>query len=170
MSPDLPPLPWQKIISGAQTGADRGGLEAAYDLNLARGGWAPQEWRAEDGQIPPWYRDGMRESASRAYTVRTHQNVQEGDATLILSLGELTAESGSMLTANLARRLRKPCRHVVIPGDGTLAGVALDRTAAWIEQIRPRILNVAGPRESKEPGLQAATRKAIAVLFHATRR
>ena len=38
-----------KIVSGGQTGADRGGLEAAIHLGLDWGGWAPKGWRAEDG-------------------------------------------------------------------------------------------------------------------------
>ena len=30
-----------KIVSGGQTGADRGGLLAAMDLGIDWGGWAP---------------------------------------------------------------------------------------------------------------------------------
>ena len=41
-----------KIVSGGQTGVDRGALEAAVALGLDFGGWAPHGWIAEDGTIP----------------------------------------------------------------------------------------------------------------------
>ncbi|MBO7684653.1 MAG: hypothetical protein J6T51_08020 [Kiritimatiellae bacterium] len=41
-----------KIVSGGQTGVDRGALQAAMDLGLPWGGWAPKGWRAENGTIP----------------------------------------------------------------------------------------------------------------------
>ena len=44
--------PIAKIISGGQTGADRGGLDAAIALNVPHGGWCPKGRRAEDGGIP----------------------------------------------------------------------------------------------------------------------
>ena len=34
-----------KIVSGAQTGVDQGGLLAAIDLGLEWGGWVPKGWR-----------------------------------------------------------------------------------------------------------------------------
>ena len=38
-----------KIVSGAQTGVDQGGLLAAIDLGLEWGGWVPKGWRTEIG-------------------------------------------------------------------------------------------------------------------------
>ena len=40
-----------KIVSGGQTGVDRGVLEAATALGLDFGGWSPHGWIAEDGTI-----------------------------------------------------------------------------------------------------------------------
>ena len=40
-----------KIVSGGQTGVDRGALEAAMALGLDFGGWSPHGWIAEDGTI-----------------------------------------------------------------------------------------------------------------------
>ena len=36
-----------KIISGGQTGADRGGLDAAIDLGIEHGGWCPLGRKSE---------------------------------------------------------------------------------------------------------------------------
>lgn len=68
-----------KIVSGGQTGADRAGFEAAREVGLAIGGWAPRGWRAEDGCIPLVYRQFMRESVSPDYKLRTRLNVQDSD-------------------------------------------------------------------------------------------
>lgn len=40
------------IVSGGQTGVDRGAFETAIRLGLDFGGWAPKGFRAEDGRIP----------------------------------------------------------------------------------------------------------------------
>ena len=158
----------QTIISGGQTGADRGGLLAARDLGLKRGGWAPAGWRAEDGVIPKEFRVGMLENGSEAYPVRTRANVETSGGTLIVSFGLLTDESGSMLTANIARTIGKPCLHMMVSGaphNAHFHGVGGARVLEWIERHMIRTLNVAGPRESREPGIQDATRAALVNLL-----
>ena len=44
-----------KIISGGQTGADRGGLDAAIHYHWPHGGWCPKGHKAEDVSIPSKY-------------------------------------------------------------------------------------------------------------------
>lgn len=150
------------IISGAQTGADRGGLLAANDLGLKRGGIAPAGWRAEDGVIPEWFRAGMTQSGSPAYPVRTRSNVEGSSGTLILSFGPLPQDGGTMMTARIARTVGKPCFHALVPMSGDLA---IGRVRAWLEEHRIRTLNVAGPRESRERGIQEATRAALVAIL-----
>lgn len=143
-----------KIISGGQTGVDRGGLEAGLRLGLPIGGWCPLDRRAEDGRIPDRY--PLREHSSRAYPPRTEANVIEADATAILYTGEL--ERGSKLTRDLALRYAKP--HKLIPIDLLDdAEAALTALRPWLFGLhelrgRPLVLNVAGPRESQSPGIQ----------------
>ena len=45
-------FPLQKIISGGQTGADRGGLEAAEALGIETGGTVPLGFWTTDGKCP----------------------------------------------------------------------------------------------------------------------
>jgi hypothetical protein len=45
----------QKIVSGSQTGVDRGALEAALAHGFPCGGWCPADFQAEDGTIPTKY-------------------------------------------------------------------------------------------------------------------
>ncbi|HIJ33428.1 MAG TPA: hypothetical protein HPP65_03370, partial [Gammaproteobacteria bacterium] len=60
----------EKIISGAQTGVDRAGLDAAMDLGIPTGGWCPAGRRAVDGVIPEKY-NTLTETKARSYSVRT---------------------------------------------------------------------------------------------------
>lgn len=70
-----------KIISGGQTGADRGGLDAAIHCGIPHGGWCPKGRIAEDGVIPADYY--LNEMASPEYLPRTKANVVDSDATVI---------------------------------------------------------------------------------------
>lgn len=133
-----------RIVSGGQTGVDRGALDAALALGLPVGGWCPRSRRSEDGEIPARY--PLVETSSAAYPVRTRMNVHDSDATLILTLGDL--DSGSKLAARLAQRAGKPC--LVVPLD---APDALQQARAWLAQVRPQVLNIAGPRESRQRGI-----------------
>ncbi len=136
--------PALRIVSGGQTGVDRAALDAALALGLAVGGWCPHGRLAEDGVIPGRY--PLLETESSKYPVRTARNVADSDATLILARGPL--DSGSKLTADLARRMRKPFTVIALD-----AHDAPEKARAWLAAASPRVLNVAGPRESKQPGI-----------------
>lgn len=150
------------IISGGQTGADRGALTAAIQLGLDFGGWAPAGYRAEDGTVPEIFRVRMRETNARDYGLRTRLNIQDSDATLIISFAtELSG--GSSFTAKHAKQQRKPCKHLVLParGETRIPDAVRSAVLAWIADRRIGVLNVAGPRESKEPGIEQAVCDAL---------
>lgn len=133
-----------KIISGGQTGVDRGALDAAIELEMNHGGWCPQGRTAEDGRIPDQYE--LRETDSSDYPARTERNVLDGDATLILCRGPLSG--GTELTLRLAERHRRP--RLVVDLDRRVEPAEVRR---WLEDNAVEILNVAGPRESQSPGI-----------------
>lgn len=137
-----------RIVSGGQTGADRGGLDAAIALGLAHGGWCPRGKRAEDGEIPSHYE--LRETRSSDYRERTELNVKEADGTVLFSKEPLA--DGSALTANLARQYCKPLLHIDL--EAVEKNEAEERLTAWLLDCRIAVLNVAGSRESKSPGIQ----------------
>ncbi|KKL28978.1 hypothetical protein LCGC14_2369790, partial [marine sediment metagenome] len=73
-----------KVISGGQTGADQGGLEAGKELGLETGGTAPLGWKTEDGPQPELLKGfGLRECTQPGYPVRTRRNVLTSDGTVI---------------------------------------------------------------------------------------
>lgn len=134
----------EKLISGGQTGVDRAALDVALSLGIPCGGWCPRNRRAEDGVIPARY--PLLETPSEDYACRTEWNVRAADGTLILGRGPL--QGGTALTAELARQYGKPLRLLDLAAPPHLA-----ETARWLGQCRIRVLNVAGPRESSQPGI-----------------
>ena len=134
----------RKIVSGGQTGVDRAGLDAALELGLAIGGWCPRGRRAEDGAIPAIY--PLLETPAEFYPERTEWNVRDSDASLILTRGK--PDGGTALTASLARRLGKP--YLVIDLE---APVFSEMIGHWLAETNPDVLNIAGPRESSQPGI-----------------
>jgi hypothetical protein len=134
------------VVSGGQTGADRAALDVALELGLPCGGWCPRGRRAEDGAIPARY--PLRETPSDEYRQRTEWNVRDSDGTLILHAGRV--DQGTALTERLARARGRPL--LVLDVHAATA----PEIARWIDAHAVRRLNVAGPRESRAPGLQAA--------------
>jgi hypothetical protein len=86
-------MPLFKIISGAQTGIDRGALDAALALGFPCGGACPQDRVAEDGRIPDRY--PVVEMDAGKYRARTIQN---GVATIL----KVVAAPGLQLHASAA--------------------------------------------------------------------
>ena len=138
-----------RIVSGGQTGVDRGALDAALALGLPCGGWCPRGRLAEDGPIDPRY--PLRETPSSRYPERTEWNVRASDGTLILTRGRPTG--GTALTVSVARRLRRPL--LVLDLDDSPDPAQVTR---WADTHEVAILNVAGPRESQQPGIQEEAR------------
>lgn len=141
-----------KIISGGQTGVDRGALDAAIERGVPHGGWCPRGRMAEDGRIPDRY--GLREADSPDYAFRTEQNVLDSDATLILYRGRIAG--GTELTLRLARQHGRP--HLVVDLDAAAEPAEVRR---WLDEHAVETLNVAGPRESQSPGIGAMTRQFV---------
>ena len=134
-----------KIVSGGQAGVDRAALDWAMKHGVPHGGWCPKGRLAEDGAIDSRY--ALQETESEGYRQRTRQNVVDSDGTLILNVGELS--DGSLTTLRFAERFEKPC--LVVQLETGAEGIR--RTLEWLRAHRIFVLNVAGPRESKRPGI-----------------
>ena len=149
----------ERILSGGQTGVDRGALDAALEAGFPCGGWCPRGRRAEDGRIPDCY--PLRETSSRRYIVRTRRNVAESDGTLVLAWG--APSGGTLATVDGAGRLEKPC--LVLDMSGLDDETAASRVCAWIGAEGVAALNVAGPRASGQADAYGRTRRVIGLVL-----
>ena len=116
-----------RVVSGGEEGVDRAALDAA----LARG-----------------VEVGGRCLATERYPARAAMNIHQADATLILTTG--TLDNRSRQAIETAEQMGKP--YVVI---SLRAASAMVQALTWLADVRPRVLNIAGPRESRCPGIYA---------------
>ncbi|MBN2398303.1 MAG: putative molybdenum carrier protein [Deltaproteobacteria bacterium] len=149
----------EKIVSGGQTGADRAALDAAIRLGIPHGGWIPKGRRTEGGFLPARYH--MREMPTADYAARTERNVLDSDGTLIVSHGSL--DGGSALTEAFAEQHGRP--HIHLDMDRLPVREAADALKRWISDNAIRVLNVAGPRESRDPDIYRVTAAVLETLF-----
>ncbi|MBN1548030.1 MAG: putative molybdenum carrier protein [Syntrophaceae bacterium] len=141
----------EKIISGGQTGADRAALDFAIKRGMSYGGWVPKGRKTEDGTLPETYL--LQEMPTGQYSRRTEKNILDSDGTLIVSHGLLTG--GSALTAEFARIHKRPRIHIDLEITTYLEAATM--VQEWIKQNEIRVMNVAGPRASKDPKIYDAT-------------
>jgi len=146
----------RKIVSGGQTGADQGALAACVQKKFPYGGWVPKGRRSEKGKVPQKYR--MRQHWSRHYPPRTEKNVVDSDGTVIFTFGQ--PDGGSLLTIDFAKKHRRPWLAVDLNMPPEAAAAKVVR---WVKRRLPdnAVLNVAGSRRSKAPGIHMAVKKVM---------
>ena len=148
-----------KIISGGQTGIDRGALDAALAAGVECGGWCPAGRLAEDGRIPDRY--PLTELPGGGYAERTARNVADSDGTLIIRFGE--PQSGTRATIDCCVDQLKP--YVTIDASCSPIAAATSAARAFVKEHAVRTLNVAGPRASEAPEAYNYALKLISALL-----
>lgn len=170
----------EKVISGGQTGADQAGLRAAKFVALLTGGYAPKGWLVEgdDGRdnVPaPWLRTGFGlvecptgTTIAQRYVARRKLNVRASDGTLLFFKDWTPGTRGVLQDL---RELQLPVLLVVARPEAfdpdnpfrdylrefaSFASARVPAEAAdWIVREEIKTLNIAGPRASKAPKLEA---------------
>ena len=147
-----------KIISGGQTGVDRAALDFAIRRGISHGGFCPKGRRSESGRISDKYQ--LTETSSSDYRMRNAMNVQHSDGTLIITRG--APSGGTRLTIDNCRARSKPWFVVNVQHK-----LKVYEFAEWVREHNISILNIAGPRESKQSGIGKETKQTLADLFAA---
>lgn len=142
------------IISGGQTGADQGALEGASLAGYRTGGYIPKGFKTERGSMPELMRFGMVELPSADYVYRTRMNAQASSMTIWFGSNN---SSGFYATSNACRSYGKPFYDVT--------NYSVDDIIKLIIEKNPTILNVAGNRESKAPGIQERVRDTMFLVL-----
>ena len=154
-----------KIISGGQSGVDRGALDAALALGFDYGGWCPRGGLAEDYPHPPGLLaayPALEEIPSASYHERTRRNVRDADATLVIAPDAARAKRGGTgHTLDCVHKLRKDYFITLLDDPDHRR-----KTLEWLANLdRRSTLNVAGPRESEAPGIAARARDLLRGLL-----
>lgn len=140
-----------RIVSGGQTGADLAGLDWALDNNVSHGGWCPKGRRSEDGPIDERYI--LVETPVASYLQRTEWNARDSDATVIFTMDN-KLDGGSLQTTKFAEQHGKLWIHI-------RPTVAPKYLARFLVSKNVLTLNVAGKRESAQPGIYQFARKVL---------
>jgi len=152
----------KKVISGGQTGVDQAGLDAAIRLGIPHGGWCPKGRRSETGRIPYKYK-GLRETEVLSYPERTKLNVRDANATIVFAY-DLRSSKGTALTVRLCKKLGRPWFDVL--SELGMFNSNEDGYDYMAEQLSGfEIINVAGSRESGNPGIFEASRDRFVEIF-----
>ena len=152
----------KKIVSGGQTGVDFGSLLAAKEFGLQTGGYAPQGWHTEDGPRPDLKDFGLIECVDPGYPARTWANVRIADLTIWI--GDINT-AGYRCTDEAAVSLGKPLWASI----AKLGETSVDDLAKNLHTKAVEVLNVAGNRESKNPGIEERTRLFLLEVFRQLR-
>lgn len=138
-----------QVISGGQSGADQGGLMAAWERGIPTGGWAPRGYRTNSGQNHLLEALGLKQTEEFVYTSRTCKNVETADVTLIF--GYDLNSAGSRQTVRYAQEINRPYFQFEHPIGQTMVSreVALiENAVTFIITYQPIIVNVAGNRDT----------------------
>jgi Circularly permutated YpsA SLOG family len=145
----------KRVISGGQTGVDQAALRAAQTCGLDCGGWCPPGRICESGIIPPIFplEETPEERSPEALEIprsqRTEWNVRDSDATLVLQPRPCDKQDlGTGWTILCAARYGRPLL-VCDPADP----MAPAMITQWLREKSVHTLNVAGPSESRCPGI-----------------
>jgi hypothetical protein len=152
-----------RIVSGGQSGVDRAALDVAASRSLDFGGWQPRGGWAEDFPDPPGVLTKyprLKEKPGDDLNQHTRWNVRDSDATLILVASDIGVSAGSVFTLACAVAFAKPYLVIDLRTDD-----AIRAAREWTRRIAPATLNIAGPRESKSPGVYRAVRRFLEDLL-----
>lgn len=157
-----------KVISGGQTGVDFAALRAARACGIETGGTAPKGWLTEDGPAP-WLADyGLVEHESLTYPPRTEANVRDSDATIWIGNPR---SPGARLTLRMSQTHKKPLFWVpkawVLPDEPSIHSHAMcvANVKHWLLWDHFQVVNVAGNRESSNPGIGKAAEAFLTEVF-----
>ena len=148
------------IISGGQTGADQAAFDVAIKFGIPHGGWIAKGRKNENGRLSDKYQ--LQEKPAARRVSHAEQNVLDSDGTLIISHGKLTG--GSEFVRKMAMHYERPWLHIDL--NRIITFKAARKIRLWIINHKIEVLNVAGPRASKDPEAYRDTVEILETAFY----
>lgn len=135
--------PWQleRVVSGAQVGADIAGLKAAKAAGIPTGGYMPLGYLTLHGMRPEYAEEfGIKETTNTSYPTRTWLNVKESQGTVLFCYR--WNSPGTICTNKALTHFGRTCFNVNVPDTGKFG--TPEHCANWLRHEQIRVLNVAG--------------------------
>jgi hypothetical protein len=128
-------------------------------MGIATGGWVPFGCVTEEGPNPALAAQfGLKEMESDKYPPRTEANVRDSDGTMRFAANFNTA--GERCTLKALKWFDKPYFDVDVKKPPTIEGAV-----TWIVNNKVKVLNIAGNRESTNPGIGSFVEQYLACVF-----
>lgn len=148
-----------KVISGGQTGADQGGLAAAFMYSILTGGVAPNDFMTANGPMIQMLEGTYGLEARGTYKSRTWENVEQSNGTIRCCID--FNSTGEICTLNAIQAYRKPYIDVDL-----LKQPVCSKISTWIINNNIKILNIAGNREGAgNPSIYILTFNYLCAVF-----
>ncbi len=135
----------KKIVSGGRTGAEQAALDAAIKLGIPYSGWIPKGGAGMDRNAQKKYQ--LHEMTETRFAEATAKNTLYSNASLIISYGAPTGNSA--ITRKCAMKNRRRWLHIDL--NATPEAQAISIVSSWIRLYDVDVLNITGPRSSKNP-------------------
>ena len=146
-----------KLISGGQSGADRGAMDAARDCGMPLGGWCPAGGWAEDLPEPPGvlalYPE-LLETPSSDVAQRTEWVIRDASCCVVLNTRERGTSRGTDIGYALYEKYGTPHFEIVLDGETTVEE-QVQSAIAWLRALEDDaiVIGAGGPRASEYPGV-----------------
>ncbi len=142
-----------EVRVGGQSGADRGGMDAAQACGVAVRGWCPAGGWAEDYPTPPGVLKlypQLVETPSADVAQRTEWNIRDSSCCLVLNSRARGISHGTDIGYALYARYETPYHEITIDGDTSLEA-QIDAACEWLESLDDDaiVLGIGGPRASE---------------------
>lgn len=123
-----------KVVSAGQVGAEALALEAAKELGIPTGGWAPRGFLTAGGLRPELAElFGLRELESPGYRAALVRNVADCDAVLIVRTAGRPISDTVKVAADLAQEYKRPSVVAITNEDRTVL-----EALAFLRQSLPK--------------------------------
>ncbi len=158
-----------KVISGGQSGADRGAMDAARDCGVRVGGWCPAGGWAEDMPEPPGVRalyPEMVETPLADVVQRTEWNIRDSTCCVVLNTQKRGTSHGTDIGYACYKKYGIPYFEIVLDGPESI-DAQVDRACAWLHELDEDaiVFGVGGPRASEYPGIYDIAYRAVTAIL-----
>lgn len=146
-----------KVLSGGQSGADRGAMDAAQACGVPVGGWCPAGGWAEDLPEPPGVQalyPQMTETPSGDVAQRTEWNIRDSSCCIVLNTIGRGTSRGTDFGYECYEKYGIPHFEIAVDGP-TSVDEQIERAVEWLDELDDDaiVVGIGGPRASEYPGI-----------------